>query len=358
MFFISSKFIGIITSLIPASTAMNMIKNVIFIFTQFKKNMEMQFIIYSKHKSLLLIFCFLFFSAIVSAQFRVIGYAHSVQQFEDINRINFKKLTHLNIAFVNPDATGNLLFPYGFETLIKSAHHFNIKVLASIGGGSSNPYYSTLLNDAKRDSFIKKLTQLCVDYNLEGIDVDLENEAIDSNYEKFVIELSHALKPLDKILTAAVATWNGEQISNRSIQNFNFINIMSYDQTGPWAPEKPGPHSTFEAAQQDLDYWIIKRGVTKSKVNLGVPFYGYCFGTQYGQSMSFKEIIKTFPGSETMDMVIPDTGGAIYYNGILTIQKKTDLAIKKAGGIMIWQLLHDDDDSKYSLLNHIADRIH
>lgn len=68
--------------------------------------------------------------------------------------------------------------------------------------------------------------------------------------------------------------------------------------------------------------------------------------------MSYGDIIKTFPGSEQKDMVVPDSGGKIYYNGLSTIKKKTTLALEKAGGVMIWQLLQDAQNDK-SLLSGI-----
>jgi chitinase len=128
---------------------------------------------------------------------------------------------------------------------------------------------------------------------------------------------------------------------------------MSYDQTGPWRPNEPGPHSTYAKAEEDLQYWTSARGFPGKKINLGLPFYGYCFGTTYGESMSYADIIATFPGSDQQDMIVPDNGGIIYYNGIPTIKSKTALALKNAGGVMIWQLLQDTEGDK-SLLTAIS----
>jgi len=65
--------------------------------------------------------------------------------------------------------------------------------------------------------------------------------------------------------------------------------------------------------------------------------------------MSYKDIITNFAGADQQDQVIPDSGGVIHYNGLPTIRNKTMLALKNAGGIMIWQLLHDAEGD-YSLL--------
>ena len=296
-------------------------------------------------KFVLLTVCF-FISMTGISQFRVVGYVPLGRTMPDFNQISFQRLTHLNIAFINPDSLGNIKIPAGFDSLIKKAHEYGVKVLASIGGGSHNPYYSRVLSEANRKIFIGKLTQLVIDHELDGLDVDIENNNIDTNYQHFVTGLAAELKPINKLLTAALATWNGQLISDAALEKFDFINVMSYDQTGPWRPNQPGPHSTYAKAVEDLNYWTTTRGVPKQKLILGIPFYGYGFGTKYGQSMSYRDIITKFPGSDQKDEFVPDGGGTIYYNGMPTIKNKTALALKEAGGIMIWQLLGDAEGNQ------------
>ena len=280
------------------------------------------------------------------------GYVPLGRTTPDFSKISFQKITHVNIAFINPDSAGNLILREGFDLLIEKAHEYKIKVLASLGGGSFNPYYSRLLSDTNRKAFTRQLVQLVIDHNLDGLDIDIENDNIDKNYEHFITGLAAELKPLDKLLTAALATWNAQLISDEAVEKFDFINIMSYDQTGPWRPNQPGPHSTYVKAEEDLNFWINTRGIPGNKINLGVPFYGYCFGTKYGESMSYKDIITRFPGADQKDMVEPEDGGVIYYNGMPTIKNKMTLALKNASGVMIWQLLQDADGDK-SLLAEI-----
>ena len=287
-------------------------------------------------------FACLFLSVHVFSQFRVVGYVPLGKMTPDFSKVDFKRITHLNIAFINPDSVGNLVIPSGFDSLVKLAQKNKVKVLPSIGGGSFNPYYARLLNDTNRKAFIGKLVDLVTTYNLDGLDVDIENDNIDSNYRHLINELSAELKPKRKLLTAALATWNGQLIPDDALEKFDFINVMSYDQTGPWRPDKPGPHSTYEKAEEDLIYWAGTRGVPKEKLSLGVPFYGYAFGTtRFGEGMSYKDIVARFPGSEQKDELAPEGGGNIYYNGLPTMKRKTALALKSAGGIMIWQLLGD-----------------
>lgn len=304
-------------------------------------------------KQILTVIISVIISSSVFSQFPVIGYVHSWgMQPPDFNKISFEKLTHINIAFVNPDSSGNLLLTPAFDSLIQKAHLYKLKVLASLGGGTFNPYYAALLSDSSRNLFINALLQLTVNHNLDGIDVDLEGNNIDENYQKFIVELSGKLKKKKKLLTAALATWNAEKITNVALNKFDFINVMSYDQTGPWRPNDAGPHSTFEKAVEDLDYWTNTRRIPKNKVNLGLPFYGYGFGTKNGTSMSYDAIVSNFADAENLDSIAPPDGGKIFYNGLETIKRKTDFALKNAGGIMIWEITQDTSGDK-SLLDAI-----
>lgn len=311
------------------------------------------------HLIRIIIFSFSLMATTVSiSQFRVIGYVLcSEYSVPDFGKVQFDKITHLNIAFVNPDSSGNLIIPLAFDSLVNIAHKHKIKVLVSIGGGGRvNPYYADLLKEANRKSFVNKLVQLATYHKLEGIDVDLEGDVIDENYEAFILELSNQLKPAGKLLTAALATWNEEKITATALNKFDFINIMSYDYTGPWQPKNPGPHAPYEKAVEELNFWTNTRGLSKKKINLGLPFYGYGFGTKATPYTSFSDIIFRFPDAEKVDLIIPDDGGIVHYNGLNTIQRKTVLALKNAGGVMIWELTQDVEGEK-SLLNGIEKTI-
>jgi hypothetical protein len=107
-------------------------------------------------------------------------------------------------------------------------------------------------------------------------------------------------------------------------------------------------------AVEDLDYWGNVRKLDKKKMFLGLPFYGYSFGPNGAGSMSYKDIISTYPKAEKKDQLKMKDGSILYYNGIPTIQKKVQLARKKAGGVMFWQLGGDAVGDK-SLVKVISD---
>jgi chitinase len=292
---------------------------------------------------------------LVSAQKKVIAY---VPNWIDLNAfsstIQYSKLTHINIAFENPDANGYLSFNSGSNAIINAAHAQNVKVFVSLGGGSVSEggpirdNYFNLITPANRTAFIQKIYDYVVAHNFDGVDVDLEGPAINGDYGGFVIALANKLHANGKLISAALSEgYGGANVPSSTFAAYDWINIMAYDATGPWAPNNPGQHSPYSMAVNQFNYWT-GRGLPASKAIIGLPFYGYGFGASANQGISYANIVAQYPGAENLDQV----GNTIYYNGIPTIKQKTTFAIQNAGGVMIWELSQDATGTK-SLLNAV-----
>lgn len=186
-------------------------------------------------------------------------------------------------------------------------------------------------------------------YKLDGFDLDEEGPAINSDYAAFVKQLSDSLKPRGLLFSAAVG-WGAENIPNSAFQYFDFINLMSYDLTGSWDLSHPGQHSPYWYAQKMINDYK-SRGVGKEQICLGVPFYGYGFYKKSG-SFPYKQILALYPDAWSEDQA----GDTIYYNGMNTIWRKTELALSEASGLMIWELSNDATGVK-SLLNVISSTV-
>jgi len=288
--------------------------------------------------------------------FKVVGYMFaSGDVLAKSAAVDFSKITHLIVAFINPDASGNFASVPGLQALAKKAHNNNVKIISAFAGGNPPQHLKELIKPASRKNLIEGLTQLTRTYDLDGIDVDLEGDFVNEHYEAFVVDLSASLKKEGKIMTAAVATWNSAAYSSKAIGLFDFINIMSYDQTGPWRKDQPGPHSTYEAAEADFEHWNITRGIRPEKLVLGLPFYAYGFGPNIREDINYGELVAAYQGSEKVDQWELQGKGTFYYNGMPTIKKKVAYAVKKnAAGVMIWQLL-GDAKGEMSLLKAIND---
>ncbi|MES2661179.1 MAG: glycosyl hydrolase family 18 protein [Verrucomicrobiota bacterium] len=301
---------------------------------------------------------FLLLATAANAEKLVVAYVPNWIDLEQFSKtIGYSKLTHINIAFENPeDAGGKLSFNPQNTALITRARAKNVKILVSIGGGSASSdeemrtRYFNLLEDGKRAAFVNKIAAYITLHKFDGVDVDLEGPAINENYGKFIRELSKALKPEGKLLSAALSQgYGGNKVPESVFKHFDFLNIMAYDATGNWDPDNPGQHSSLAFAKSNVTYWL-NRGLPKSKAVLGVPFYGYGFGEAYAnEGYSYQKIVATYPGAENLDQV----GNTIWYNGIPTIEAKTRYVIdRNLAGVMIWSLDNDAKGPK-SLLNAI-----
>lgn len=307
----------------------------------------------TKYKHLLTLLVTLVISIPGYAQFRIIGYARVYNQMlKDVKSVNLDQINNLNIAFLNPEPSGEFKDYPELSDVVMLAHQHKVKVLIACGGGSRHVFLDSLLADKDRARVVKNFMAFAEKYDLDGVDVDIENDDINANYESFVTELGKGLHQKGKVISAALAYSTRNKISEKALNTFDFVNLMAYDKTAPWRPNDPGQHSPYEMAEDQIAYWKDQRGLSKNKINIGVPFYGYGFGPSGVSSMSFDQIVSAYPNASKSDELEMTGGGTMYYNGFKTIRDKTKLALKQTGGIMIWQLL-GDAKGENSLLNQI-----
>ncbi len=294
---------------------------------------------------------------------RVIGYLPNWGGFlENARSIPFDKITHLVIAFINPlDDKGNLGPTDNLHQVVELAHDNNTKVMMSLGGAIvEGPRWKQLQSDAHRPAFLEKIERFLLQFKLDGIDVDLEGENIGPDYEAFVADLAGITQKHGMEISGAVALWNAEKISDGALTHFDFINMMSYDETGHWAPEKRGPHSTLNTVEEHINYWNGQKGIPTEKLNVGLPFYGYNFNPYTKPAsagfMTYEDILKHHPEASSLDQIDLTPDHTVYYNGIPSIKEKTKLAIERTGGVLIWQLVFDSA-GKHSLLDAVHEVI-
>ena len=286
----------------------------------------------------------------------VVGYL-PYYRFALSDNIEYCKLTHLNLAFANPDSNGNIIMEPVTKVVTDARKaNPNIVICISLAGGALTTEQATNWSNlidvsANRPAFIKNIVNYVLDNNLDGVDVDLEWSHVTSGYSDFVIELDAALNTHNKLTTAAFPQTRYGNVSDAALRVFDVINIMSYDATGPWQPSSPGQHSSLNFSKEGINFWNNTVGVPANKLTLGVPFYGYNFvnpTTVY--AVTYNELVRDNVNNANLNQV-----GNTFYNGIPIIKSKVNLACdKEIGGIMIWELGQDSFD-EYSLLKTIHD---
>lgn len=322
------------------------------------------------------------FPLYAAVEHKVVGYIPAYRDMATVmNTTDLSRLTHINLSFMNPTASGavmsggNPLCLPGpdqsvsvrgseIKALVQRAHEHGVKVLVSVAGGvipGCSGDWARLLQPGSRKAIVNNLMAFVKYYNLDGLDVDIEGELLTSidragNYTPFIKELRSAL-PKGKLLTSATASYVGGMVPTSSLPYFDFVNIMSYDDLGPsWGT--PGiEHSPYAKAVADIEIWKA-RGLTREKMVLGVPFYGYGFGS-YAQDYDFAQIVTQFGANAVQnDLIGTLCAGCDYvtYNGIPTIRKKTQLAMQEGAGVMIWELAQDAPGNN-SLLATIGNQL-
>lgn len=301
-----------------------------------------------------LFFLFAFSSLIAQTNVKVVGYL-PYYRFSWLNDIEFQYVTHVNIAFANPDSLGNFsVSGVSVTNAVQKAHAKGCKVFVSLAGGYLTPNqdatWNYLCQPANRAFFIQKIVQYVQAKGFDGVDIDLEWQYIQDWYSPFILDLKAALAPLGLPLTAALpGNYRYPEITSQALSAFDWINMMVYDLTGPWNPANPGQHSPFWWAQDCVQYWL-NQGMPAQKLTLGLPFYGYNFGVNPVESFTYRYIIGLSAANAQLDQV-----GDRYYNGIPTIEDKTQLALDQVSGVMIWELGQDafGANIQYSLLRAI-----
>jgi GH18 family chitinase len=302
-----------------------------------------------KFLTLLFSFFLILFSGDLSAHY-LIGYMPSWQG--NVEDIQYAKLTHINYAFVIPSPSGDgslgsLENPSKLQRIVKRAHADGVKVGIAVGGWSNlkNPGFEGLSASVSgRENFAGNILELMRKYDLDGVDIDWEypqGNAQSQHYNLMMHLLAEKLHARGKFLSAAVAegTENGGSIPTELFQYVDFFNIMAYDGDGE------AGHSPYSLAESSLNYWL-DRGLPRTKAVLGVPFYARPSWKTY----------KTLLAKGADPHADHFRGDS--YNGIDTIARKSQLAVDRGNGVMIWELSGDvqGSDSLVSVISQIIRR--
>ena len=297
--------------------------------------------------------------------FKVVGYYPSWQP-DKIDRVQFDVLTHINYAFAIPTAEGGVRPLENGQTakkLIEIAHQYNVKVLIAVGGWSYNdiPLEATFMDATSSDEKIKKFADAIIalmnEYGFDGVDMDWEHPRVDGDssvrYTKLMMILSAELKKQGKLLTAAVLSgvtadgnvyYDAAAHKDEVIQCVDWFNVMAYD------GGDGERHSSYDFAVNCGNYWKNTRKMPAEKVVLGVPFYAR------PSWVAYDDILKADSSADSKDVAVYQ-GMEAYYNGVPTIQKKTQWALENAGGVMIWEVTQDTAERNKSLLSAIGKTI-
>ena len=277
--------------------------------------------------------------------FRVIAYV-TPNIVADV--IPYERLTHINYAFLLPNGDGTfapLRNGWKLKEIVSQAEAADVKVLISVGGWGWEAEFEQMAADpVSRAAFVANLTALIDEYSLDGADVDWEYPLPGASAENY-LALMQALRTAmpDKLITTAVVSHgaNGDGVPAESFEIFDFVNVMTYD--GP-------DHGSMAQFDVGMTYWQ-ERGLAADKMVMGIPFY-----SRPGELL-YRDIVSGDPAAANTDQITVN-GVDNRYNGVLTVQKKTEVALAEAGGVMFWTLDYDalDELSLLAAIDEIVKR--
>lgn len=330
-------------------------------------------------------------------------------------KIDIRKLTHINYAFANISSDYKIEMGYPdkdpenfkkFQELKKIAP--DLKVLISIGGWNWSGRFSDMAaTDVSRTKFAASCAEFVSRYGLDGVDLDWEypvGGGLDSNSkspddkQNFTLLLKKIREKLnaqelkdnkDYLLTIAAGASN-YYIENTEVEKFqnylDYVNLMSYDIHGPWDAYTDFNSPLYNNNDESYQYKIsidssvkswLNAGLPADKLVVGIPFYGYVYTVSkntnnglyqthsQGRSLGFDvikndylsnpEYLKNFH-AESLVPWLYNGRKFISYDDSHSIALKAEyIREKNLGGAMIWEL---SQDSEGQLLNSLYEGLY
>ena len=187
-------------------------------------------------------------------------------------------------SFFYIDANGNLKENVGAsgQAYIEWAHANGYKVWPMVSNADAGiKVTSTILNSyTKRQKLIDSIVEKCVEYGVDGINMDFENmyEKDKGKYSRFIIELTPRMKELGAVTSVDVTAPDGDPnwslCFDRNVIGdvADYLVFMAYDQYGT-SSTKPGTTAGYNWVEISLKKIIEYDEVKTDKIILGIPFY-------------------------------------------------------------------------------------
>jgi len=197
------------------------------------------------------------------------------------------------------------------QSFVDEMHRKGIKVAPFLSNHWSRTVGRAAL--ANRSDLALQVAAAIAEYDLDGVNIDLENLTPDdrANYVDFIRLLSLAL-PYDKEISVAVAAnpygtskgWQGSYDYAAMAEYSDYLVIMAYDESYETGPA--GPVASIPFVEKSLQYAV--KNVSPDKLMLALPFYGRMWRDGGGHPDGYGV------SNRTIDSLISEFKGKKYYD--------------------------------------------
>ncbi len=215
-------------------------------------------------------------------------------------------------AFFYLDEDGDLQENIGDagERYIQWAHDNGYKVWPMLSNAEAGlQMTSTIMNSyKKRQELIEDIVDKCVEYKIDGINVDFENMKQEDKdlYSRFIIELTPRLKEIGLVTSVDVTAPDGGETwsmcFDRSVIGdvADYIVFMAYDEYGV-SSTKPGTTAGYDWVKLSLNKFLQTEVINPDKIILAIPFYTRVWTTNSQGKISSNTI-----AMKNVESVIPN----------------------------------------------------
>ena len=217
---------------------------------------------------------------------------------------------------------------------------------------------------------VRAVTELVQRQGFDSIDVDYEDlRAADRDvFSAFVQDLADSLHAVGKVLSVDVFAKDSDAgYDERNLaQDYaaigaaaDQVRLMAYD--WHWVTSDAGPIAPVDWVDRVLTYAVHE--IPAAKVVLGVPTYGYGWGPQggelvswlqaYGLSQQHQVPVRWDQTGQSPWLVYTDAEGVertVWFENAYSVRAKLELAQRyRLGGVYLW-LVGDEDDGLWQVV--------
>ena len=188
-------------------------------------------------------------------------------------------------AFYHLNTDGELEENIGEEgkVYIDWAHSNGYQVWAMVqnaGSGMMDVTSEIMNHYDNRQALIEKIVEGCMEYNLDGINIDFENmkkEDIDL-FSRFIIELEPRLKEIGAVLSVDVTAPDGSDTWSLCFDRTvlgdvaDYLIFMAYDQYGA-SSDQAGTTAGYNWIELNIKKFLETYEVESEKLVLAIPLY-------------------------------------------------------------------------------------